>query len=60
MRLFSWLHQRTTGRPQTRHIPARKTSQSFRPRLEGLEDRTLPSTFTAATASDLVADIRAA
>jgi hypothetical protein len=32
----------------------------FRPRLEALEDRWLPSTFNAATASDLIADINAA
>src|SRR5262245_11090249 len=32
----------------------------LRPRLETLEDRCLPSTFHAATASDLIADIKTA
>jgi hypothetical protein len=32
----------------------------MRPRLEQLEDRSLPSSFTAATVSDLIADINAA
>ena len=32
----------------------------FRPRLEQLEDRTVPSNFTAASVSDLIADINAA
>ena len=34
--------------------------RSMRPRLEQLEDRTLPSSYTAATVSDLIADINAA
>jgi hypothetical protein len=34
--------------------------QRFRPRLEALEERMLPSTYYAATASDLINDINAA
>jgi hypothetical protein len=38
----------------------RREGTTVRPRLEVLDDRTLPSTYYAATASDLVADINAA
>jgi hypothetical protein len=38
----------------------RRMPRRFRPRLEALEDRTVLSTFYAATASDLIADINAA
>jgi hypothetical protein len=56
MTLFSWLRKRTaTSAPQHRPTAAR-----FRPQLEALEDRTLPSTFYAATASDLIKDINTA
>jgi hypothetical protein len=37
-----------------------KPRRALRLRLEQLEDRTLPSNFTAATVSDLIADINAA
>jgi hypothetical protein len=47
----SWLRRRT---------PNHRTSARFRPRLEALEDRTLPSTYTAAGVNDLTADINAA
>jgi hypothetical protein len=47
----SWL-RRWTPNPRP---PAR-----FRPRLESLEDRALPSTFTAAGVNDLIAAIRTA
>ena len=45
MRLFSWswLQERLAGRPQTRSTPARKPSLGFRPQLEALEGRNLPS-----------------
>jgi hypothetical protein len=60
MWLTSWLAKRrplqSAGR---RHGPSAQRS-TFRPRLEALEDRTVPSTFYAATASDLVVDIQKA
>lgn len=43
MQLFSWLHKRMTGRPQVRSTPARKPLPRFRPQLETLEARDLPS-----------------
>jgi hypothetical protein len=46
MQLFSWLHKRLTGRSQTRATPARKPTPRFRPQLEALEDRDVPSTLT--------------
>jgi hypothetical protein len=49
-----WRSASVQARPQVRR------RRSLRPTLEGLEDRTVPSTFTAATASDLIADINAA
>jgi predicted outer membrane repeat protein len=45
MRLLSWLHRRTTGRPHTR-TSARKPAARFRPQLEALEDRCVPSSTT--------------
>src|SRR2546423_433849 len=48
------LGQPATGRPQ----PARR--RSLRLTLEQLEDRTVPSSFTAGSVSDLIADINAA
>jgi hypothetical protein len=44
----------------TRRRPIRRRPLASRLRLEQLEDRTLPSNFTAATVSDLIADINAA
>jgi hypothetical protein len=52
MSLFSWLRSSKSTRP-TR-------SRSRRLSVEALEDRMVPSTFYAATASDLIADIKAA
>jgi hypothetical protein len=59
MPLFSWLHKPLTTRPR-----ARRTSQ-FRPYLETLEDRTVPSTLTVTNnldsgAGSLRAEIAAA
>jgi titin len=45
MRRLSWLRKRMTNRPQNGHT-------TFRPRLEGLEDRFLPSTFTVTNVND--------
>jgi predicted outer membrane repeat protein len=41
-------------------LQIRPTTHRFRAKLEALEDRALPSTYYAATASDLIADIKAA
>src|SRR5579871_6620960 len=53
MSFSSWLRNRQ------RHVSPRKRP-TFPPRLELLEDRTLPSSYTAATTSALIADISAA
>jgi hypothetical protein len=62
MSLFTWLQDRTRGfagqRRRAHSSPRRRTT--FRPQLEALEGRTLPSTYYAATAADLIADINAA
>jgi hypothetical protein len=60
MSLFSWIRNRTSTRTHRRRAKHRPPAARFRPQLEALEDRTLPSTFYAATASDLIADINAA
>jgi len=44
-------------RPHTRRAPAPRR-HGFRPRLEGLEGRTLLSNYTAASVADLIADIK--
>ena len=46
MRLISWLQEWMTGRPRTRRAPARKPTPRFRPHLETLERRDVPSTLT--------------
>src|SRR5262245_54651874 len=43
MPLFSWLLSRMTGRPRMRRTLARKPTTRFRPQLETLEGRDLPS-----------------
>ena len=53
----SWLRP-LFARPVTR--PIRKAPARCRPRVEALEDRTLPASFTAGTAAELVAAIAAA
>jgi hypothetical protein len=61
MSIFSWLRSRTSTRSRWWDgFRIRPTAPRFRPRLEALEDRCLPSTFCAATATDLIADIKAA
>jgi hypothetical protein len=52
MQLFSWLHKWISGRPHTRRTPARKPTRRFRPQLEALEDRWLPSTLTVTSPKD--------
>jgi hypothetical protein len=62
MRFSSWLQNWKRSDPRQRrraHATARQQA-NFRPRLEALEDRMLLSTYYAATASDLIADINAA
>jgi hypothetical protein len=51
----SWL-RKPNAKPRT----SRRANTTFRPRVEVLEGRDVPSTFYAATASDLIADINAA
>jgi hypothetical protein len=65
MPLFSWLHKQLTGRPQTQRTPQRKPNLRFRPQLETLEGRDVPSTLTVTNNLDsgpgsLRADIAAA
>ena len=43
-----------------RHAGPAKPRRGLRPNLEQLEDRALPSSFSAVTVSDLIADIKAA
>jgi hypothetical protein len=60
MSLFSWLRNRSSIRSPGGRPHRRPGAPRFRPRLEALEGRALPSTYYAATASQLVADISAA
>jgi hypothetical protein len=58
---LSWV-SRGTGEAPRRWPRAKPPAlrRPYRPRLDILEDRTLPSSYTALTASDLIADINAA
>src|SRR6516164_6571137 len=66
MSFFSWLASAIGNRRSAIGSGLRKPKagsrkpSSFRPQLEALEDRMLPSTYYAATASQLIADINAA
>src|SRR5262245_25386215 len=61
MLFLSWLRKRTSIRSRRGDgFQIRPTARRFRPQLEALEERTLPSTYYAATAPDLIADINAA
>src|SRR6516164_5182454 len=66
MSFFSWLASATGNRRSAIGGASRNPKAGgrkpprFRPQLEALEDRMLPSTYSAATASDLIADISAA
>jgi hypothetical protein len=54
MSFLSWLRNRKTSEPTTRNRPRGATPRPspFRPRLEALEDRWLPSTLTVTTNLD--------
>jgi FG-GAP-like repeat len=43
MSLFTWLCKRTTGRPHARRVAAPRPTPRFRPQLEALEGRIVPS-----------------
>jgi predicted outer membrane repeat protein len=65
MQLFTWLIKRMSGRTHTRSRPVRKPTPRFRPQLEVLEGRDVPSTLTVTNIQDsgpgsLRADIAAA
>jgi hypothetical protein len=60
MSFFSWLRTCTSNSPAPHRSPRRPAARGFRPRLESLEGRALPTAFFAATAADLIADINAA
>jgi hypothetical protein len=61
MRLYECLRN-GLSQPQTRRVPRPRRPSRRRscPRVERCEDRTLLSNFTAASVSDLIADIKAA
>src|SRR5262249_733004 len=52
MQLFSWLHQRMSRRPHAGCTPARKPTRRFRPQLEALEGRDVPSTLKVTNTFD--------
>jgi parallel beta-helix repeat protein len=52
MQLLSWLHKRMTGRAQTRRSSAPRSTPRFRPQLEALDGRDVPSTLTVTTNRD--------
>jgi parallel beta-helix repeat protein len=65
MPLFSWLHQRMNNRPEMSRTSGRRPALRFRPQVEALEGRTVPSTLTVTTnldsgAGSLRAEIAAA
>lgn len=60
MSFYSWLRNSTAIQSPRGRAQHRTAAPRFRPQLETLEDRTLLSNYTAATVSDLIADINAA
>jgi predicted outer membrane repeat protein len=55
MAFFSWLRSRTSIRAPRGRAQHRPTAPRFRPRLEALEDRCVPSTLTVTNNQDFVA-----
>jgi hypothetical protein len=65
MHLFSWRRKQTNEQPQSRRAAAPKSTRRFRPQLEALEGRDVPSTLTVTSnldsgAGSLRAEIAAA
>src|SRR5262249_36812195 len=60
MSFFSWLRYRISTQARQRLAQRQATAPRFRPRVEALEERTLLSNYSAASVSDLIADIKAA
>jgi hypothetical protein len=64
MSFFSWLRYRTSTHPPRARASGRPAAPRFRPRLEALEDRCLPSSGLpypiAANTTQLIADINSA
>ena len=65
MGFSSWLRNGASARAPRLRVPRRPTPPPFRPRLEALEDRTVPSTLTVTNnlddgAGSLRADVKAA
>jgi hypothetical protein len=52
MSFFSWLRTGTSTHAPRSGAPRRSTPPRFQPRLEALEDRTVPSTFVVSNTND--------
>ena len=60
MSFMSWFRSQRSQNGLRSKSTGRSLKDLFRPRLEALEGRALPSTYYAGTAADLIADINAA